>query len=318
MARPALGHDLHDVRDHVAGALEEHRVADADVLPLDLIHVVERRVAHRDAADRHGLELRDGREHAGASDGGKDVHDARRRLARLELPRDGPARRARDLTEPTLQREIVHLDHDAVDLVGERVALALELGIEGAGGRHGVEHAAVRHGLEAPVLEGIEHRPEGRELRAAHLAHAVTDEVERPGRGDARIELLQRPGGGVPRVREHRLARLLALPVQPAEHLDRQVHFAADLEQLGDRVRTAVEPERYTPNRADVRRDVLADDAVAARRTGGEHPVLVDELDGDPVDLRLADVLDPLAVQEFPDARVELRHLLRRRDVAER
>ena len=146
----------------------------------------------------------------------------------------------------------------------------------------------------------------------------MTDEVERPGRGDARIELLQRPGGGVPRVREHRLARLLALPVQPAERLDRQVHFAADLEQLGDRVRTAVEPERYTPNRADVRRDVLADDAVAARRTGGEHPVLVDELDGDPVDLRLTDVLDPLAVQELPDAGVELRHLLRRRDVAER
>src|SRR5439155_392337 len=40
-ARPPLGHDLHDVRDHVAGALEEDRVADADVLALDLVHVVE-------------------------------------------------------------------------------------------------------------------------------------------------------------------------------------------------------------------------------------------------------------------------------------
>ena len=81
VARPALGHDLHDVRDHVAGALEEHRVPDADVLPLDLVHVVERRVAHRDAADRHGLELRDGREHARASDA-REISPSRRCSAR--------------------------------------------------------------------------------------------------------------------------------------------------------------------------------------------------------------------------------------------
>jgi hypothetical protein len=36
-----LRDDLHDVGDHVAGALEDDGVADADVLPLDLVHVVE-------------------------------------------------------------------------------------------------------------------------------------------------------------------------------------------------------------------------------------------------------------------------------------
>src|SRR5205823_1611829 len=89
-ALPPLGHHLHDVRDHVARALEEDGVADADVLALDLVHVVERRVADGHPAHLHRLELRHGRQHARASDGGEDVHDARRRLARLELQATAP------------------------------------------------------------------------------------------------------------------------------------------------------------------------------------------------------------------------------------
>ena len=66
----------HDVRDDVAGALEQHRVADADVLALDLVHVVQRDVADGDAADRHRLELGDRRQHAGAADRRDDAQDA--------------------------------------------------------------------------------------------------------------------------------------------------------------------------------------------------------------------------------------------------
>ena len=40
------------LRDHVARALHRHRIADADVLTLDLLLVVQRRVRHDDAADR--------------------------------------------------------------------------------------------------------------------------------------------------------------------------------------------------------------------------------------------------------------------------
>ena len=40
-----------------------------------------------------------------------------------ELVRDGPARRARDEAEPLLQREVVDLVDDAVDVVAERGAL---------------------------------------------------------------------------------------------------------------------------------------------------------------------------------------------------
>ena len=279
---------------------------------------MERRVADGHPAHLHRLELRHGRQHARASDGGEDVHDARRRLARLELPGDGPARRARDLAEPALEPDVVHLDDDAVDLVRQRVALALELGVEGTGCVERIEHLRPRHRPESPALEGLQRFPVPAELDAAHFAHAVTDEGERTRRGDARIELLQRPGGGVARVGEHRLPGLLALAVHAPEGLDRQKDLAPDLEQLGHGCRAALQAERHAADRPDVGRDVLADDPVAARRSRGEHAVLVDELDRHPVDLRLADVLDPLEVQELPDAGIELRHLLPRRDVVER
>ena len=45
------------LRDHVAGALDHHGVADADVVPRDLVVIVQRGVLHDDAADGDRLEL---------------------------------------------------------------------------------------------------------------------------------------------------------------------------------------------------------------------------------------------------------------------
>jgi hypothetical protein len=47
-----------DLRDHVAGALQDHPVADAHVLALDLVLVVQRRARDHDAADGDRLQLR--------------------------------------------------------------------------------------------------------------------------------------------------------------------------------------------------------------------------------------------------------------------
>ena len=49
--RPLLQHDAEHLRDHVAGALDRHGVADAHIEPRDLVLVVQRRVLHDDAAD---------------------------------------------------------------------------------------------------------------------------------------------------------------------------------------------------------------------------------------------------------------------------
>ena len=128
---PLVEHDAHHLRDDVAGAAHDHRVADADVLAGDLVLVVQRGVRHHDAADRHRLEHGGGRERAGAADLDLDAQQLRHRLLRRELVGDGPARRARHEAQPRLPVEPVDLVDDAVDVVAERGALGRHL----AGGR---------------------------------------------------------------------------------------------------------------------------------------------------------------------------------------
>src|SRR5690606_33217288 len=58
--RSFLQHDAHDLRDYIACALHDDRIADADVLALDLVLVVERCVGDHDAPNGDRLKLRYG------------------------------------------------------------------------------------------------------------------------------------------------------------------------------------------------------------------------------------------------------------------
>src|SRR5215204_1152926 len=63
----------------------------------------------------------------GAANLGDYVENACRRLARFKLVRDGPARRAGDLSQPFLQLRAIHFDDQAIDLVRQGVALGFHL-----------------------------------------------------------------------------------------------------------------------------------------------------------------------------------------------
>ena len=62
-----------DLWDHVPGPLHDRRVALADVLPVDVLLVVERRPRDGDAADLHGLEHGPRVEPAGTTDPDQDL-----------------------------------------------------------------------------------------------------------------------------------------------------------------------------------------------------------------------------------------------------
>ena len=115
--------DLDDVRDHFAGALDDHGVADVQAQPLDFIHVVQRGTADRDAADLHRFEHGYRRERARAPDLKNDVVHDRRFLPRRIFVGDGPARGLRREAQFLLQRNFIHFDHDAVDFVRQLLAL---------------------------------------------------------------------------------------------------------------------------------------------------------------------------------------------------
>ncbi len=117
------GERPNDLRDDVAGLLEDHVIADPDVLAPDLVEVVERGPGDGRAGDLRRPEVGDRRQRPGPPDVRDDVLDDRLDLLRRELVGDRPARGPADDPEPLLLVEPVDLDDDAVGLVRELVAL---------------------------------------------------------------------------------------------------------------------------------------------------------------------------------------------------
>ena len=117
-----------DLRDHVARALDDDRVALADVLAVDVLLVVERRLGDGDAADLDRLGAAPRVERARAPDADVDLEELRLRRHRRPLEGAGPAQPAVERAEALLLVERVDLDDDPVDLVVELDALALPFG----------------------------------------------------------------------------------------------------------------------------------------------------------------------------------------------
>jgi hypothetical protein len=116
---------------------------------------------------------------------------------------------------------------------------------------------------------------------------------QRPRGRDPRVLLPQRAGCRVARVGERGLAGVDEGGVELDEPLGREEHLAADLEQL--RYVVAVHLGRDLVEGADVGGDVFTRTPVAAGGGAHEHSALVDEVDGEPVDLQLAQVADARA-----------------------
>jgi hypothetical protein len=287
------------LRDHVSGPLDDDEVALADVLAVDVLLVVERGVRDGHAAHVDGLELRPRIERARAPDADVDLPQLRDGRRRRPLVRARPARALVQRAEPSLLVEVVDLDDDPVDLVVELGTPRLPGATRLRDLLDGLQPLGVRVGAEAVVAEPEEHLPlRLRELALAH-AESVDPQRQRALGRDARVELAERAGCGVARVRRRLLpGRNLAL-VEAREPGEGEVDLASHLEQSGRRLAVGrSEAERDGVDRAQVLRHVLAAEPVAARGAPDERAVLVDERDGRAVDLRLDHIRDLLVGPE--------------------
>ena len=97
----------------------------------DFVLVMQRGAAHDHAADRHRLQIGNGRQRACAPNLDDDFLEPCRRLLRREFMRDGPTRRAADETKPFLPIEPVEFVDHAVDIEGQRVAFCVDLAVIG-------------------------------------------------------------------------------------------------------------------------------------------------------------------------------------------
>ena len=147
-----------------------------------------------------------------------------------------------------------------------------------------------------------------RRVAALDLAGAVEHDLEFPFGDDSGIELLERPGGGIPRIGEQFFAGGLTLGVDLRECVLGQIDFAPDFQQRRTGVpavrarrdaRPAVESQGQTANGFEISRDVVAGGAVAARGAQCEQAVFVSEVDRHAIDLRLDAPVEFFVGQEF-------------------
>ena len=273
------------LRDHVAGARDDHLVALAGVLARQVLLVVEGGGRDRHPSHVNRLQHGERKQAARATDVPDDPVELRRRGDRRELPGHRPAWLAAGDAELTPQRALVDLDHHSVDLVVERLAPLLPppAALDDLVRRVVLLDLAVD--LEPVFAQPLELLGVAGELDPLVAADPVAPDRERPRGGDPGVELADRAGGRVAGVGERRLAGRGALLVELGERAAREVDLAADLDSLG----RVVDPQRDRPDRAQVLGHVLADHAVAARRAADELAALVEQRDRDPVDLRLGD-----------------------------
>ena len=148
--------------------------------------------------------------------------------------------------------------------------------------------------------------------------HLVEERPEGAARGDGRVLLPQRAGGGVAWIGEGPQPRRLLAAVQLLEGGDREVDLAPRLEDLRDLARREVELGGNRRHGAHVRGHVLTDPAVATGGAAYEVAPLVGQRDRQAVDLRLADEGRPALGGEEPlQARPPGEDLLERGDLVE-
>ena len=307
-----------DLGDDIAGLAQDDEVADEDALAGDLLGVVQGRARNVRARDQHGFHDAVRGHAAGAPHLDADVEQARVDLLGRELVGGRPARRARGRAEGTLQVQVVNLDDDAVDLVDEAVAVHADLGDALFDGLPAREHAGVGRDRQAPVTQLLvpAHLSGrlGEVLPGLDKADAVSDHREGTLGGLGRVFLAQGAGGGVARVDEGLFPGLDPCLVECGEVGDREVDLAAHLDAGGH---GAGQGLRNRLDRPGVSGHVLADVAVASGRGAHETAVLVEEVDGQAIDLDLGRHLEVVDAGGLGHAGLPPGELLKGEDVVE-
>src|SRR3569832_1686341 len=263
--RPPRYDDAHHFRYHIAGAADDHRITVAHVLAMHLIFVVQCRIGDSHATHKYRLQARGRRDRARTAHLHVDGRHDRHGLFGGIFVRERPARRARDVAQLTLLREVIDLVHHAVDVVRQIGAFEREVGVIGETAVDALHHGALGRHAQAPLLQLFQDGAVALgQVAALHHTDPITIHVEWSARRDARIELTQAACRGVARIRNYLFAALLLAPIHFGVAAFGHFLLAAHVE--APRRMCALEAQWHRLYGAHVLRHVLAGVAVAARR----------------------------------------------------
>src|SRR5260370_35578699 len=127
------------------------------------------------------------------------------------------------------------------------------------------------------------------------MAQAVEHNIERPFGGNARVELLERTGGGVARIGEGFLSRSLALSIQLQKGSFGQVNFAACFQEGRTAVAlicVTVKTRGDAANRFEIRGNIITGGAVTSSCTAGKNSFLVSQINCQAIDFWFDDPIE--------------------------
>src|SRR5690606_38016617 len=292
---PLFRHDVQDLRDDIAGALDDDSISNANVAPVAdrlaaasnapyVVLVVQRGIGHDHAPHRHRLQTGDRRKRTGAPHLKVAAVEHRHRLFRCKFMRGSPAWAARAEAETLLEVQPVYLVDDAVYVIRDFRTFGLDLVVmrQKLLDRVAAHHAVIDR--KAPIAEA----PDDVILRLrqglADLAPRISKKPQGPRAGNLRILLTQASSSAVARICNC-LASLGQSLLEGEEIVAAHVDLAAHLDHVGRIVRQGLRNIRYGAN---VRGDILAGGAIAPGGTGDKPAVLVTQRHGKAVDLRLS------------------------------
>ena len=220
--RPPVGslfHHLNHLGNDLSRALNQNGVADFHFQPRDLIHVMERRMTHRDPAHIYGIKVGHGGQCAGPPDLGPDPQNLCGRLPRGVLVSHGPAWRLRRRPEFLPQTGVIHFDHDAIDLIVQVFTPRFPLPDVAEDCLYGLAQFPVGVHLETDLGKHFEHLRVLRQGFNPLDLQVVEKHIELTFGDDAGIQLAHRACCRVARVCEPRFPSRLALRIDNLKRL---------------------------------------------------------------------------------------------------
>ncbi len=248
---PLFLDDLDHFRNDVTSPLDQYRVADPDVLAVDLVLIVKGGTADSDAAYVYGSENCYRCYGARSPHGSFDILNKGCSLLCLKLSGNGPAGRAASRSQPVSQTCVVDLDDDSVDFIRESIALILPFTEIDDSFLDPFAYVHIRIDGKAPRCEGSKGVPVGWRRETLGIAQFIAKEFQWSLGGNGRIQLAQTAGGGVSGIGERRLILLQPCFIQAIEAALLDECLASNLHNRWDRHAAARGCEVRTQTKGD-------------------------------------------------------------------
>ena len=204
VARP-LGLNHFDHRgNYVTGFFNDDRIPDPDVFPFNLIFIMQRRARNRAPAHQNRFENSDRCENSSATNLNFDVEQFRFHALGGVFVSDRPARRFCGEAESLALLQRVNFDHGAVGFVRKIAPNLVEIANRSQDLIDRIGRPPIFVGRQPELFEQREDSGVKIHLRTFDCASSVKNHTERALRRDLRIEMFQRTGCSISRVREQR------------------------------------------------------------------------------------------------------------------